>query len=43
MDTDKHGFKKNLLRHETVLFAVLVVEWIFFDAIGHNFGTYDNT
>jgi len=40
---DKHGFKKILLRHETILFAVLVAEWIFFEVIGRNFGTYDNT
>jgi rhamnose transport system permease protein len=37
------GFKKNLLKHETILFFVLVAEWIFFDVIGRNFGTYDNT
>jgi ribose/xylose/arabinose/galactoside ABC-type transport system permease subunit len=43
MGTDKHGFKKNLLRHETILFFVLAAEWIFFDAVGRNFGTYDNS
>jgi rhamnose transport system permease protein len=43
MHTNQYGFKSILLRHETILFVVLVVEWIFFDAIGHNFGTYDNT
>jgi rhamnose transport system permease protein len=43
MDTDKHGFKQILLRHETILFVVLVAEWIFFDAIGQNFGTYENS
>ena len=43
MNMDKHGFKKILLRHETILFAVLVAEWIFFEVIGRNFGTYDNT
>src|SRR5471030_1206340 len=37
------GFKKNLLRHETILLFVLVAEWIFFDAIGRNFSTYDNS
>jgi len=31
-----------LLRHETILLGVLVAEWIFFDACGRNFGTYDN-
>jgi len=43
MNTDNHGFKRNLLKHETILLFVLVAEWIFFDIIGHNFGTYDNT
>lgn len=37
------GFKKILLKHETILLFVLVAEWIFFDAIGRNFGTYDST
>src|SRR5476649_1385091 len=37
------GFKKILLKHETILLFVLVAEWIFFDAIGRNFGTYDNS
>jgi rhamnose transport system permease protein len=43
MSADKPGWKKNLLRHETILLFVLVAEWIFFDAIGRNFGTYDNS
>jgi ribose/xylose/arabinose/galactoside ABC-type transport system permease subunit len=30
-------------RHETILLFVLAAEWIFFDVIGRNFGTYDNT
>ena len=30
MNTDKHGWKKILLRHETLLLLVLVAEWIFF-------------
>jgi len=38
-----NGFKKILLKHETILLFVLVAEWIFFDAIGRNFGTYDST
>lgn len=42
MSTDNHGLKKVLWRHETILFFVLVAEWIFFDAIGRNFATYDN-
>ena len=43
MSTDKHGFKNILLKHDSFLFFVLVAEWIFFDAIGRNFGTYDNS
>src|SRR3954468_4407605 len=43
MNTNKHGWKSNLFRHEAILFAVLAVEWIFFNAIGRNFGTYDNS
>jgi len=43
MNMDKHGSKNFLLRHETILFVALVAEWIFFDAVGHNFGTYDNS
>jgi rhamnose transport system permease protein len=43
MNTDKRAWKKNLLGHEAILLAVLVAEWIFFRAIGRNFGTYDNT
>ena len=30
MGTDKHGWKKVLLRHETLLLLVLVAEWVFF-------------
>jgi rhamnose transport system permease protein len=43
MNTDKHRLKNFLLRHETILFFVLVAEWIFFEAVGRNFGTYDNS
>lgn len=43
MNADKHRFKNVLFRHETILFFVLVAEWIYFDAVGHNFGTYDNS
>jgi rhamnose transport system permease protein len=43
MNTDKHGWKKNLFRHEAILLLVLVAEWIYFNAIGRNFGTYDNS
>jgi rhamnose transport system permease protein len=37
------GWKSVLLRHETILFFVLAAEWIFFDSIGRNFGTLDNS
>ena len=30
------------LRHETVLLAVVVIEWFIFDSIGRRFGTLDN-
>lgn len=43
MNNDKHEFKAILLRHETILLIVLVLEWICLDSIGRNFGTYDNT
>lgn len=42
MNTDKHGFK-DLLRHETVLLFVLVLEWVYFNSVGPRFGTLDNT
>ena len=32
-----------LLRHETVLLLVLVIEWLYFNAAGRRFGTLDNT
>jgi rhamnose transport system permease protein len=38
MNTDKHGLKKILFRHETILFFVLVAEWLFF----YHFGTSVN-
>jgi ribose/xylose/arabinose/galactoside ABC-type transport system permease subunit len=43
MNTDKQQWKSVLRRHETILLFVVVAEWIFFDAIGRNFGTYDNS
>ncbi|HEX4343435.1 MAG TPA: ABC transporter permease [Verrucomicrobiae bacterium] len=38
MNADKNGWKKILLRHETILFVVLVVEWLLF----YHFGTSVN-
>ena len=43
MNTDKHGFKNILLRHETVLLLVLVVEWLYFNSVGPRFGSLDNS
>jgi rhamnose transport system permease protein len=36
-------WKPLLLRHETALLLVLVIEWLCFNAIGPRFGTLDNT
>jgi ribose/xylose/arabinose/galactoside ABC-type transport system permease subunit len=36
-------WKSILFQHETVLLLLLVLEWFYFDAIGRNFGTLDNT
>ena len=38
MNTDNHGWKKVLLRHETILLVVLLVEWLLF----YHFGTSVN-
>jgi len=35
--------KAIVLRHETVLLAVLVLEWFYFNSVGRRFGTLDNT
>lgn len=37
------GWKSILLRHETILFAVLLAEWFYFNSAGQNFATLDNT
>lgn len=34
---------KSLFAHETMLFAVLVIEWLCFNSIGPRFGSLDNT
>ncbi|HZM06746.1 MAG TPA: ABC transporter permease [Candidatus Saccharimonadales bacterium] len=34
--------KTLLFRHETLLFFVVVAEWIYFDTVGRNFGTLDS-
>jgi len=43
MNTDNHGFKKHLLRHETVLLLVVAVEWFYFNSVGPRFGSLDNS
>ncbi|MEI6467741.1 MAG: hypothetical protein WCQ89_23675, partial [Verrucomicrobiota bacterium] len=36
-------WKAIVLRHETALLAVVVIEWLCFNAIGPRFGSLDNT
>src|SRR6267143_5522474 len=43
MNTDKHEFRKLLLRHETILLFVLTFEWLYFNSVGPRFGSLDNT
>ncbi len=43
MNTDKHGFKAILLRHETILLFVVVLEWCYFNSVGPRFGSVDNS
>src|SRR5829696_8850360 len=43
MSTDSNArWKALLLRHETALLLVVVIEWLCFNAIGARFGTLDN-
>ncbi len=42
MNTDKHGWKHWLLRHETILLVLLVVEVFYFTVAGRRFSTADN-
>ena len=43
MNTDEHGWnRKSLLRFETLLIAVLAVEWFIFTRTGTNFATQGN-
>jgi rhamnose transport system permease protein len=40
----KHsGWKTVLARHETILLIVVVLEWLYFDSVGRNFGSLDNS
>lgn len=43
MNTDNHGFKKLLLRHETILLLVVALEWLYFNSVGPRFGSLDNS
>jgi rhamnose transport system permease protein len=43
MNTNREGFKKFWLRHESILLLVLVGEWVYFNSVGRNFGSLDNT
>jgi ribose/xylose/arabinose/galactoside ABC-type transport system permease subunit len=36
-------WKSALLRHETILLLVLTLEWLWFNSVGRNFGTLDNS
>ena len=35
--------KNVLLKHETILFLVLALEWLYFNSVGRNFGSLDNS
>jgi rhamnose transport system permease protein len=37
------GGKAILFRHETILLLVLAFEWLYFESVGRNFGSLDNT
>ena len=43
MNTDKHAWRTSLLRHETILLLVVAMEWIYFNSVGRNFGSLDNS
>jgi len=43
LNTDKHGSKNLLLRHETILLLVVAVEWFYFNSVGPRFGSLDNS
>lgn len=43
MKTSLDQGRKILLRHEAVLLFVLVLEWLWFNSVGRNFGSLDNS
>jgi rhamnose transport system permease protein len=43
MNTGKHGWRNSLVRHETILLLVVALEWFYFNSVGRNFGSLDNS
>jgi rhamnose transport system permease protein len=39
----RNSLKSVIFRHETILLLVLILEWLFFNAVGRRFASYDNT
>ena len=37
------GWKSALLRHESILLLVVAAEWFYFNSVGRNFGSLDNS
>src|SRR5438270_8606730 len=37
------AIKSLLVRHEFLLLLILIAEWFYFNAVGHHFGTLENT
>jgi rhamnose transport system permease protein len=38
-----NSVKNILVRHETILLLVLILEWFYFNSVGRHFASYDNT
>ena len=43
MTTPNQSLKNLLLRHETILLFVVLLEWFYFNSVGPRFGSVDNT
>lgn len=43
MNANDHRWKNGLLRHETILVVVVLLEWLFFNSVGARFGSLDNS
>src|SRR5258708_13293502 len=41
--TQLSRWKRVWLRHEMVLLAILILEWLYFNSVGRRFGSLDNT